>query len=247
MSKLTVGSLFAGIGGIELGLERTGGFETVWQVEKDDYCRRVLAKHWPNVTRYEDVRKVGENELNGVDLICGGFPCQDISVAGKPDRDGIQGERSGLWNEFARIVREIRPRYVLVENVAALRYRRGGLGVVLRDLATGGYDAEWITLRASAFKFPHQRERVFVIAYPEGSRREAFFSNGLRAVQTAREGFTPRTFGKAWLDGSPKPTLRGENHGLPRRVDRLRVLGNAVVPKMAEFIGQKIITGDNND
>src|SRR5688572_14262480 len=124
------GSLFAGIGGIDLGLERAG-MKCAWQVELDPFCRRVLAKHWPDVARYEDVREVGAHNLEPVDLIAGGFPCQDISNAGK--RAGIDGERSGLWSEYARIVRELRPRYVLVENVTALLGR--GIGRVLGDLA----------------------------------------------------------------------------------------------------------------
>ncbi len=115
---LTVGSLFSGIGGIELGLERTGGFKTVWQVEIDSYAQKVLAKHWPDVTRYGDIREVGIHNLAPVELMCGGFPCQDISNAGK--RAGIEGSRSGLWSEFYRLICELRPQYVLVENVAAL-------------------------------------------------------------------------------------------------------------------------------
>src|ERR1700689_2914339 len=115
---LTLGSLFSGIGGFELGFERTGKIKTVWQVEIDDYCRRVLGSHWPAVSRYSDVREVGKHNLRPVDIVCGGFPCQDISNAGK--RAGIDGERSGLWSEYARIVRELRPRFVVVENGAAL-------------------------------------------------------------------------------------------------------------------------------
>src|SRR5689334_23929519 len=119
---LTVGSLFAGIGGIELGLEWTRGFRTVWQVERDEYCRRVLAKHWPAVERFDNVCTVGAHNLTPVDVICGGFPCQDISNAGK--REGISGERSGLWRQLARAIRVVRPQYALMENVAALLGRR---------------------------------------------------------------------------------------------------------------------------
>jgi len=158
----TVGSLFAGIGGIELGLERAG-MKVVWQVEKDPYALAVLEKHWPSVKRYADVREVGARNLAPVDLICGGFPCQDISNAGK--RKGIAGERSGLWKEFARIIEEIRPRWTLIENVPALRSR--GMEVVLRDLSARGYDAEWDCIPASAFGAPHRRDRLFVVAYSE--------------------------------------------------------------------------------
>lgn len=161
----TVGSLFSGIGGIDLGLERAG-FRIAAQVEIDDYCRRVLAKHWPGVPRFADIREVTGDDIGDVDLLAGGFPCQDISNAGK--RAGIDGERSGLWGEFARLVREIRPRYVLVENVGALLGR--GIDRVLGDLAALGYDAEWESLPAAAFGAPHLRWRVFLVAYPNGDR-----------------------------------------------------------------------------
>ncbi len=156
------GSLFAGIGGMDLGLERAG-MECAWQVEIDDYCQRVLTKHWPDVPKFGDIRDCGKDNLEPVDLICGGFPCQDISYAGKGA--GIaEGTRSGLWSEYHRIICELRPRYVLVENMAALLVR--GIDRVLGDLAAGGYDAEWDCIPASAVGAPHRRDRVFVIAYP---------------------------------------------------------------------------------
>lgn len=154
------GSLFTGIGGLDLALE-SFGHDCAWQVEIDPYARGVLEYHWPTVHRHADVRTVGEAELSGVDIICGGFPCQDISNAGA--RVGIAGERSGLWSEFARIVRVLRPRYVFVENVAALLAR--GLGRVLGDLAESGYDAEWDCLRAADVGAPHLRDRIFILAY----------------------------------------------------------------------------------
>ena len=160
------GSLFAGIGGFDLGLERAG-MECAWQVEIDPWARRVLARHWPSVPRYEDVKEVGHHNLEPVDVICGGFPCQDISHAGK--RAGIGGERSGLWGEYARIIRELRPRYVIVENVGALLVR--GIDVVLRDLAESGYDAEWDIISAAAVGAPHLRERVWIVAYPDHGQR----------------------------------------------------------------------------
>src|SRR5882724_8456244 len=153
---LTFGSLFTGIGGMDLGLERAGMI-CKWQVEINEYASKVLTKHWPNVTRLRDVRDVGRHNLAAVDLICRGFPCQDISNAGK--RAGIDGERSGLWSEFARIIRDLRPRFVLVENVAALLDR--GLGRVLRDFAERGYDAEWSSLSACSMGAPHMRRRLF--------------------------------------------------------------------------------------
>jgi len=138
----------------------------MWQVELDPYCRRVLEKHFPHAQRFDDVRTVGKHNLPWVDIISGGFPCQDISNAGK--RAGIDGERSGLWSEYARIVRELRPRYVVVENVAALLGR--GMERVLGDLAACGYDAEWQSIRASDVGAPHRRERIWIVAYPNGER-----------------------------------------------------------------------------
>src|SRR3990167_3261466 len=158
---LTFGSLFSGIGGIDLGLERAG-MRCAWQVEIDDYCQRVLAKHWPDVPRFRDVREVGAHNLAHVDLIAGGFPCQDLAQGGKSV--GIEGSRSGLWSEFARIIRELRPRFVFVENVPGLLVR--GMGRVLGDLASCGYDAEWQSIPAAAVGAPHIRERVFILAYP---------------------------------------------------------------------------------
>lgn len=220
MSALTFGSLFAGIGGLDLGLERAG-MRCAWQVELDDYANRVLAKHWPDVPRFRDVREVGVHNLPPVDLVCGGFPCQDISNAGK--RAGIDGERSGLWAEFARVVRELRPRYVLVENVAALLAR--GLGRVLGDLAASGFDAEWDCIPAAAVGAPHRRDRLFVVAYANQPRLEG---RGLRWT-------TPD--GARW---GAEPDVGRVADGLPLEVDRLRCLGNAVVPQVAEFIGRCI-------
>lgn len=173
---MRVGSLFTGIGGLDLGLQRAG-FEIAWQVEIDPYCRAVLGQHWQEVQRFEDVRECGAHNLSAVDVLAGGFPCQDISTAGK--RSGIEGERSGLWREFARIIAEIRPCYVLIENVAALLYanktcngepREAAIATVLRDLADIGYDAEWRVLSAAEFGAPHLRKRVFIVAYDPDQR-----------------------------------------------------------------------------
>lgn len=157
--------LFSGIGGFSLGLERSGAFETVAFCEIEPYCQKVLAKHWPKVPIYNDVRTITAEQLAAdgiaVDAICGGFPCQDISTAGKGA--GLAGERSGLWYEYARIIGEVRPRYVIVENVAALLAR--GLDEVLRALDALGYDAEWHCIPASAVGAPHRRDRVWIVAY----------------------------------------------------------------------------------
>lgn len=168
---MTIGSLFAGIGGLELGLERAGLGPTVWQVEQDAYCRSVLAKHWPDADRsVTDVCEAGAANLEPVDVICGGFPCQDLSYAGKGA--GLDGARSGLWFEYLRIIRELRPRFVVVENVSALLTR--GLDVVLGTLAESGYDALWTSLRAADVGAPHRRERIFIVAHARrdgGERR----------------------------------------------------------------------------
>ena len=272
------GSLFAGIGGIDLGLERAG-MTCVWQVEIDDYCRRVLAKHWPDVQRFEDVRKCGKRNLEPVDLIAGGFPCQDISDAGK--RAGIDGERSGLWSEFARIIRELRPRYVLVENVAALLGR--GMDRVLGGLASCGYDAEWECIPAAAVGAPHIRDRVFVVAHAEyatfksasrvadsesvgkelrtteGRRAGRFASGGSSVSDSSGKRLLPwcgyagpsewddligfrETSGR--VQWAVEPDVGRVANGVPRRVDRLRGLGNAVVPQVAEYIGRCIVSNN---
>ena len=162
---LRVLDLFSGIGGFSLGLERAG-MQTVAFCEQDGYACRVLRKHWPTLPIFEDVCTLTKSRLksHGIEanVICGGFPCQDISTAGKGA--GLDGARSGLWREYARLIREIRPAYAVMENVAALRSR--GLDRVLGDLAAIGYDAEWHCIPASAVGAPHIRDRCWIVAYP---------------------------------------------------------------------------------
>ena len=162
----TFGSGFAGFGGIDLGLERAG-WKCRWQIEKDEYCRQVLAKHWPGVYRWPDVRTFPAAWSGTVDMIAAGFPCQDLSVAGK--REGIRGERSGLFFDLMRIIRVVRPRLLLLENVPGLLSadNGGAMGAVLGELAESGYDAEWDCIPAAAFGAPHLRYRVFVVAYAQ--------------------------------------------------------------------------------
>jgi DNA (cytosine-5)-methyltransferase 1 len=192
--------LFSGIGGFSLGLERAG-FETVAFCEIDKKCHKVLNKHWPDVPIFEDVCTLTKELLDDrgitVDVICGGFPCQDISLAGKGA--GIEGERSGLWTEYARIISELRPKFVIVENVAALLSR--GLDRVLGDLAEIGYDAEWHCIPASAVGAPHRRDRIWIVAYPNKqwdkalrgecppSKSESF---GGRIIRTRSDGDVER-------------------------------------------------------
>lgn len=238
MSALTVGSLFSGIGGLELGLERAG-MQTKWQVELDDYATKILERHWPTVTRYRDVRDVGGHNyyrrLQPVDVICGGFPCQDISLSGSGA--GIDGARSGLWSEFARIICELRPRYAVVENVPALLGR--GMGRVLGDLAALGYDAEWSVLSACALGAPHTRERLFIVAYPVqkrgasrviGQNRNASTQRGTSRGGSTQGAAAPGGFDQVsgWWQAEPRVARVAD--GVSRRMDRLAALGNASTP-----------------
>jgi len=286
MEKLKVLDLFSGIGGFSLGLERTGGFETVAFCEIDPYCRKVLAKHWPDIPCHDDIttREFKEGEA---DVITAGFPCQDISLAGRGA--GIAGERSGLWREVVRAVRLVRPRLVLLENVSALLGR--GLGTVLGDLSALGYDAEWHCIPASAVGAPHRRDRIWIVAYPGGEQHQG------RSAQIGREIASELSCasladadrpGPQGRNGGELPECAGERaagpcgasladakgavctrlgpeprrkqrrpadegwwltepdvgrvaHGVPARVDRLRSLGNAVVPQIPELIGRAIL------
>ena len=235
---LTFGSLFAGIGGIDLGLERAG-LRCCWQVEIDDYATRVLERHWPAVARYRDIRDCGAHNLASVDVAAGGFPCQGISDAGR--QRGLDDPRSGLWREFARIIRELRPRYVLVENVAALLDR--GMGDVLGDLAALGYDAEWSVLSSCAMGAAHTRERVFIVAYADRldgwPRFRDSFAREYRALQTRDRFESSRSRQRTRL--ATPSQLYGGADGLPYGMGRNRGIGNAVAPDVAETIGRAIM------
>jgi DNA (cytosine-5)-methyltransferase 1 len=234
---MTFGSLFSGFGGMDLGLERAG-LKCWWQVEINKYAQGVLKKHWPKVTQWSDVRVAGFNTLEPVDLICGGFPCQGISNAG--EREGLADERSGLWKEFIRIVRELRPHYVLVENVGALTVR--GLQRVLGDLCESGFDAEWATLSAASFGAVHRRERLFIVAYTTGNRLEG-------RITTARAGEeSVATLDNLhdWPALSEPFGIRSTN-GVPCFVERITGLGNAVVPQVAEWIGRRILEAEERN
>jgi DNA (cytosine-5)-methyltransferase 1 len=241
-------SLFAGIGGLELGLERAG-MTVVGQVEIDDYCRRVLAKHWPDVPRHDDVRTAAEwwtsQERPRVDVICGGFPCQPFSLAGK--MLGRSDER-WMWPAMWDVIRRVGCRYVVVENVASLVRDRDAFGHVLGDLASGGFDAEWAVLPAAAFGAPHGRERVYVLAYAagvdgqswdrmvtRGGGRAPFAAGGLSGLAAHQQ----RRAAREWLAREPRVARLVD--GVPAQVDRLRVLGNAVVPQVAEHVGRLIV------
>ena len=229
---------------------------TVAFCEIDPFCQAVLRKHWPDVPCYPDVRELSGDRLraDGIrsDLVCGGFPCQDISDAG--DRVGLDGEESRLWFEYARIIGELRPRYVIVENVSALLGR--GLDRVLGDLAEIGFDAEWHCIQAAAIGAPHERDRAWIIAYPAadgcGSGRAGRLADGLSWIPNAPR-WNPADTNRqpkigpaiswsqhsAWPD---EPALLGVANGVPNRMDRVGVLGNAVVPQIPEIIGRAIMT-----
>ena len=249
---MNFGSLFAGIGGIDLGLERAG-MTCKWQVEIDDFCQKILTLRLPIATRFLDVHVCGNQNLGKVDLIAGGFPCQPISVAGS--RLGEEDER-WLWDEYYRIIREIKPRWIMVENVAGLRFTANGklFGWVLRDLAQSGYDAEWFSIfSGEKFGLPHKRERVFLLAYPPGlgwnllgdktrnqierSILQAQNKSGYR-WRLKDGGHSAKSVG--WV---VEPNIRGGNDGIPSELDKARIkaLGNAVVPQVAEHIGRMIM------
>lgn len=158
---MTIGSLFSGIGGLELGLEWAGLGPVLWQVEIDPKCRNCLATHWPEAERFEDVCKVGRQELKPVDIICGGFPCQDVSSAGK--RAGLSGARSGLWFEMARVIEELRPRWVVIENVAS--GGRKWVDAIRVELERLGYGSLPVPLSAADCGAWHERNRVFIVAH----------------------------------------------------------------------------------
>lgn len=258
MHKLRVLDLFSGIGGFSLGLERTGGFETAAFCEIEEFQRRVLNKNWPGTPIFHDVRKLTVEELNkrgveSVDVICGGFPCQDISVAGRGA--GITGSRSGLWSEIARLVRELRPRFVIVENSPALLSR--GFGKVLGDLAEVGYDAEWECIPAASVGAPHIRDRIWILAYPRQELREDVRGDvghpelfPRRDYRDAAEwgedrelaplvpGIDPRAPADWWLHQS---RVDRTANGVPGQLDRIGSCGNAVVPQIPEMIGRHIL------
>lgn len=172
---ITIGSLFSGIGGFDLAFQRSG-FHCSWQVEKDKACSQILKKHFPNVKRFNDVRDCGKHNLEPVDLICGGFPCQDLSIAGR--REGLAGERSGLWFEFARIIDELEPQWVVIENVPGLLSSDKGrdFAVIIRSLAERGYGVCWRVLDAQYFGLAQRRKRVFIVgSFGNGRAAQVLF------------------------------------------------------------------------
>jgi DNA (cytosine-5)-methyltransferase 1 len=255
---MKIGSLFSGIGGLELGLEWSGIGETVWQVEQCPKLRNCLAHHWPDAERFDDVRTVGKHNLEPVDLICGGFPCQDVSSAGK--RVGLSGSRSGLWSEFARIVSELNPRWVVVENVASGATK--WVDAVRRDLEKRGYGSLPVPLSAADCGAWHERARVFLVAHNDDTRpraerqkprnhlsqdrsvatkeKAASYSDGLRQLQQKRSKPDFRRWPRDSIGRWIEPSMVRMVHGISRRVDRERALGNSVVPQQAQVVGEVI-------
>lgn len=297
MHELTVGSLFSGIGGIELGFERAGGYRTLWFVENDLHAQAILRKHWPNAEIYADVTYLDFGSVPKVDVLTGGFPCQDISNAGK--RAGITGSRSSLWKHCVRAISAIQPRIAVFENVSALTRR--GLSTVLCDLAQVGYDAEWHCISASSVGAPHRRDRIFIMAYPNSSgyiHREAdeladqgrqsplslslqggshdvpnaesigrgqeitiptgwdSIGNGSQNIPDAqctgleRQRTTWTASDSAATERgiwASEPNLGRVADGIPHWMDRIKRLGNAVVPQVAEAVGKAIKEGGELD
>ena len=273
---LRVLDLFSGIGGFSLGLERTGGFETVAFCEYEPFPRAVLAKHWPNVPCFPDVRTLKGSDIDGpVDVICGGYPCQPFSTAGQ--RRGKEDDRH-LWPEFNRLVAELRPTWVIGENVAG--HISMGLDDVLSDLEGQGYACRTFVIPACAVDAPHRRDRVWTVAHapqlqrngsaehrqqgcgqvPELGKRSG--AEPLADAQRIRqprsgqpliasdcasegEGETNNAFAVSkpgkWC---PEPNVGRVAHGVPRRVDRLKALGNAVVPQIPQMIGYAILQAE---
>lgn len=236
-------SLFSGIGGLELGLERAG-MTTIGQVEIDAFCRGVLAKHWPGVPRHDDVRTAPawwrSAPRPAVDLVCGGFPCQPFSHAGK--QLGTADERWG-WPWMLDMIREVSPRYVLIENVPGLLSDTEAFATILADLSRLGFDAEWSIHSACQMGAPHVRKRLFTVAYANGE----YGAQGMGRDQYPDPAIRAKHWGASNAMDSGERTLGAERgidrvaHGIPGRVDRVRALGNAVVPQVAEFVGRMIL------
>ena len=255
MMKLRVLDLFSGIGGFSLGLERTGGFETVAFCEIEPFPRRVLAKHWPEVPQYDDVRTLTADTLarDGIapNVLTGGFPCQDISIAGRQAGIG-EGTRSGLYEHVIRLAGEIRFDYIILENVSALLSGPAGdpgawFAQILADLAAIGYDAEWHNIPASALGGPHRRERIWIIAYPKCKGRErpvadnCIFSS---AFTPFPEPFDGSIAGWCQVAERSAPLRDSDGVSLKLERDRLKALGNAVVPQIPELIGRAILEAE---
>lgn len=234
---LKVLDLFSGIGGFSLGLERTGGFETVAFCEIEKFPRKVLAKHWPDVPCFNDVRTLKGHDVGSVDVICGGFPCQDLSSAG--DQKGIgEGTRSGLFREMLRLAEECGRPIIIFENVA--RFLSGPkenpgqwFYEFLRSLAEIRYNAEWFCITAASLGAAHERDRIWIIAYPDETQLERGGISRRVYAQHANFGNSCR--------GKDKPGVDRMANGIPSQMDRLAALGNSIYVDIATMIGNAIL------
>lgn len=237
--------LFSGIGGFALGFEATRRIKTCAFVEIDPFCQKVLKKHWPAVPLYDNIRTVYFARGSEIDILSGGFPCQNVSTAGIRwgPNESILGDRSGLWFEFYRLIVEAHPKWVVIENVEALRSK--GLAIILQQLADLGYDAEWHTIRACDVGLPHVRKRLWIIAHHHSNRTQGLPKiplSGLRRVPWRENGRAAEEFAWRWYN-SPPELLRTRN-GIPNFVDRVRAIGNSIVPQIAQIIGEAILEAE---
>lgn len=234
---MKVGSLFSGVGGLDLGLERAG-MTVIWQSEVDPYANRILTKHWSGIPNLGDITTIDWSTVEQPDLVCGGFPCQDISSAhtvGPNSRSGLTGPESSLWVYFSCAVATLRPDWVLVENVASgwTRWVPG----VRQSLHHAGYASVPVEVSASLFGAPHHRARVLLVAYPYGDRQPDLTLDA-EVAELRQPASHPWS-----VHPDPAELLRMDD-GIPSRMDRCRVVGNAVVPQMAEWIGRQIMEAD---
>ena len=285
---LTVGSLFSGIGGLDLGLERAG-MKVIWQSEIDPYCNKVLKKHWPEVPNYGNIKEIDWRTIPRPDVICGGYPCQPFSTAGK--RRGTDDPRH-LWPWVRTAISELRPRYAILENVRG-HISMGGLQVI-GELAEVGYDAEWRVVSAAGLGAPHRRDRIIIVAYPANQRQQSgqkesksqFGRRGNYEAEHKRSATNNQRMATAEDMAYPEGSASGSTQphdlrariwkttklrksdsatrtnsdwwetepnvgrvadGVSARVDRLRGLGNAVVPQVAEYIGRLVMAAELNN
>jgi len=282
--KLQHLDLFSGIGGFSLGLEATGGFETKAFCDIEKYPRQVLQKHWPHVKQYEDIKELNYERLkadgiDSIDIITGGYPCQPFSIAGR--QKGEQDPRH-LWPEYFRLVKELRPTWVIGENVSG--HIKLGLDTVIEDLESEDYSVRPFSISASSIGANHQRERIWILAHSRRSQWPRAELRGENENETRQENanqferssstsevdvantnderlqrqwqsrnqFTPRfnsssesseegqrTVGQGWWES--EPNMGRVAHGIPKRVDRLKSLGNSLVPQIPYYIGKTIL------
>lgn len=227
----TVGSLFSGIGGMDLGLERAG-MTVKWQSEIDPYCCDILKKHWPEVPNHGDIKKINWSNVEPTDIICGGYPCQPFSLAGR-HRKGEDDPRH-LWPWVKDAISVLRPRFAILENVQG-HLTLGGT-TVIKEITDIGYDCEWRVISAAGLGARHRRNRLIIVAYPRsgGGVRRGFTFQGFNE-EVNRNALRGAQY---W---QTEPNLGRMANGVPRRVDRLKGLGNAVVPQMAEYVGRLIL------